>query len=177
MFESMMKEILVQVGGLSSQNTELCTLLRNILQVLLLLLIWLLLCKAVYFKVGPLACCEFMLCIMCNVWLLAKKKTYSHFAPNQHFNILLSAFQAMMQIIDALSTCVRHVGSFEEVPVLDTIRSLPTCILKVLRETFHHCKVSLFSSLIVEGTFDLPVCRSWFYLSLIMQSVSISSAV
>ncbi|XP_026201298.1 uncharacterized protein C1orf112 homolog isoform X2 [Anabas testudineus] len=81
MFESMMKEILVQVGGLSSQNTELCTLLRNILQ-------------------------------------------------------------AMMQIIDALSTCVRHVGSFEEVPVLDTIRSLPTCILKVLRETFHHCKES-----------------------------------
>lgn len=34
MFDSMMKEILDQVGGLSSQNTELCSLLRNILQVL-----------------------------------------------------------------------------------------------------------------------------------------------
>lgn len=33
MFESMMKEILSQVGGLSSQNPELCALLRNILQV------------------------------------------------------------------------------------------------------------------------------------------------
>lgn len=33
MFDSMMKEILAQVGGLSSQNTELCALLRNILQV------------------------------------------------------------------------------------------------------------------------------------------------
>ncbi|XP_055364262.1 uncharacterized protein C1orf112 homolog isoform X2 [Betta splendens] len=81
MFQCMMKEIQDQVGGLSSQNTELCTLLRNILQ-------------------------------------------------------------AMMQIIDALSTCVRHVGSFEEAPELDAIRSLPTCILKVLRETFHHCKES-----------------------------------
>uniref|UniRef100_A0A8D0D445 Fignl1 interacting regulator of recombination and mitosis n=1 Tax=Sander lucioperca TaxID=283035 RepID=A0A8D0D445_SANLU len=81
MFDSMMKEILDQVGGLSSQNTELCSLLRNILQ-------------------------------------------------------------AMMQIIDALSTCVRHIGSFEEAPDLDAFRSLPTCILKVLRETFQHCKES-----------------------------------
>ncbi|XP_039666561.1 uncharacterized protein C1orf112 homolog [Perca fluviatilis] len=81
MFDGMMKEILDQVGGLSSQNTELCSLLRNILQ-------------------------------------------------------------AMMQIIDALSTCVRHIGTFEEAPDLDAIRSLPTCILKVLRETFQHCKES-----------------------------------
>ncbi|KAI3368821.1 hypothetical protein L3Q82_025800 [Scortum barcoo] len=50
--------------------------------------------------------------------------------------------KAMMQIIDALSTCVRHVGTFEETPDLDAIRSLPACILKVLRETFQHCKES-----------------------------------
>ncbi|XP_040040043.2 FIGNL1-interacting regulator of recombination and mitosis isoform X2 [Gasterosteus aculeatus] len=81
MFEGMIKEILDQVGGLSSQNTELCAFLRNILQ-------------------------------------------------------------AMMQIIDALSTCVRHVCTFEEAPDLDAIRSLPTCILKVLTETFNHCKES-----------------------------------
>uniref|UniRef100_A0A669DFD1 Fignl1 interacting regulator of recombination and mitosis n=1 Tax=Oreochromis niloticus TaxID=8128 RepID=A0A669DFD1_ORENI len=81
MFDSMMKEITDQVGGLSSQNTELCALLRNILQ-------------------------------------------------------------AMMQIIDALSTCVRHVGSLEEAPDLDSIRSLPACILKILKETFQHCKDS-----------------------------------
>ncbi|XP_042369887.1 uncharacterized protein C1orf112 homolog [Plectropomus leopardus] len=81
MFDGMMKEILDQVRELSSQNTELCALLRNILQ-------------------------------------------------------------AMMQIIDALSTCVRHISTFEEAPDLDAIRSLPTCILKVLRETFQHCKES-----------------------------------
>ncbi|KAF7657876.1 hypothetical protein LDENG_00021100 [Lucifuga dentata] len=80
-FDTLMEEISNHVGGLSNQNTELCALLRNILQ-------------------------------------------------------------AMMQIIDALSACVRHVGSFDEAPDLDTIRSLPTCILKVLRETFQHCKDS-----------------------------------
>ncbi|XP_013858414.1 FIGNL1-interacting regulator of recombination and mitosis isoform X2 [Austrofundulus limnaeus] len=80
-FNSMMKEIMDQVGGLSSQNTEVCDLLRNLLQ-------------------------------------------------------------GMMQVIDALSACVRHVGSFEEAPDLDAIRSLPTCILSVLRETFQHCKDS-----------------------------------
>lgn len=39
MFDSMMKEILDQVGGLSSQNTELCALLRSILQVKIFLFI------------------------------------------------------------------------------------------------------------------------------------------
>lgn len=61
-----------------------------------------------------------------------------------------------MQIIDALSSCVRHIGTFEETPYLDAIRSLPTCILKVLRETFHHCKVGLFNgSVVVMSTIKL----------------------
>uniref|UniRef100_UPI003AAD2BB8 FIGNL1-interacting regulator of recombination and mitosis n=1 Tax=Centroberyx gerrardi TaxID=166262 RepID=UPI003AAD2BB8 len=81
MFDSLMTEISNQAGGLSSQNTELRALLRNILQ-------------------------------------------------------------AMVQIIDAMSACVRHVCSFEEAPDLDAIRSLPSCILKVLRDTFQHCKES-----------------------------------
>uniref|UniRef100_A0A8C2ZNY7 Uncharacterized protein n=1 Tax=Cyclopterus lumpus TaxID=8103 RepID=A0A8C2ZNY7_CYCLU len=80
MFESMVKELVDQVGGLSSQNTELVALLRSILQ-------------------------------------------------------------AMVQIIDALSTCVRHIGTFEEVPDFYAIRSLPPCIMKVLSETFQHYKV------------------------------------
>uniref|UniRef100_A0A8C6WL66 Si:dkey-97o5.1 n=1 Tax=Neogobius melanostomus TaxID=47308 RepID=A0A8C6WL66_9GOBI len=80
-FDSMVKEILDQVGGLSSQNTELCAFLRKILE-------------------------------------------------------------SMMQIIDSLSASVRHVGSFEEVPYLDAIRSLPTFVLKILKNTFQHCKDS-----------------------------------
>lgn len=52
-------------------------------------------------------------------------------------------FKAMMRVIDALSTCVRHVGTFEDAPELEAIRSLPTCILKILKETFQHCKVGV----------------------------------
>ncbi|XP_023810320.1 uncharacterized protein C1orf112 homolog [Oryzias latipes] len=81
MFHRLMKEITDQVGGLSSQNTELRDFLRTVLQ-------------------------------------------------------------AMAQIIDALSTCVHHVNSLEETPDLHLIRSLPMCILTVLKETFQHCKDS-----------------------------------
>ncbi|KAJ3599889.1 hypothetical protein NHX12_033843 [Muraenolepis orangiensis] len=81
MFDNLMKEISNQVGGLSSQTTELRTLLRNTLQ-------------------------------------------------------------AMVHILEAMSACVRHVGSFEEAPDLEAIRSLPACILKVLKHTFQHCKES-----------------------------------
>lgn len=56
---------------------------------------------------------------------------------------IAALFKAMMQVIDALSTCVRHVGTFEDAPDLEAIRSLPTCILKILKETFQHCKVGL----------------------------------
>lgn len=52
----------------------------------------------------------------------------------------------MMQVIDALSTCVRHVGTFEDTLDLKAIRSLPTCVLKILKETFQHCKVGQFNS-------------------------------
>uniref|UniRef100_A0A8C7PZU4 Fignl1 interacting regulator of recombination and mitosis n=1 Tax=Oncorhynchus mykiss TaxID=8022 RepID=A0A8C7PZU4_ONCMY len=81
MFNTLMEEITNQVGGLSIQNTEIHSFLRNILQV-------------------------------------------------------------MVQVLEVLSGCVRHVCSFEEAPALDSIRSLPSCILKVLRNTFHHCKES-----------------------------------
>lgn len=49
----------------------------------------------------------------------------------------------MMQVIDALSACVRHVGTLEDAPDFEAIRSLPTCVLKILKETFQHCKVGL----------------------------------
>ncbi|KAF6726358.1 uncharacterized protein FQA47_015639 [Oryzias melastigma] len=57
-------------------------------------------------------------------------------------DFLRTILQAMVQIIDALSACVHHVCSLEEAPDLHRIRSLPTCILTVLKETFQHCKDS-----------------------------------
>lgn len=56
--------------------------------------------------------------------------------------MVCSLFQAMVQTIDALSTCVRHVCSFEEAPDLAAVRSLPAYVLRILKETFRHCKVS-----------------------------------
>lgn len=53
-------------------------------------------------------------------------------------------FQAMVQVINAVLACVQRVRSFEQIPDLDAIRSLPTCVLKVLRKTFLHCKVSIY---------------------------------
>lgn len=57
-------------------------------------------------------------------------------------SFVCSLFQAMVQTIDALSTCVRHVCSFEEAPDLAAVRSLPAYVLRILKETFRHCKVS-----------------------------------
>ncbi|XP_016146079.1 uncharacterized protein C1orf112 homolog isoform X1 [Sinocyclocheilus grahami] len=80
-FASLLEEISKQIGGLSSQNTELHVLLRNILKM-------------------------------------------------------------MVQTLESLSGCVRHVCSFEESVSFDAIRSLPSCILRVLKDTFQHCKDS-----------------------------------
>ncbi|MGH0154842.1 UNVERIFIED_CONTAM: hypothetical protein FKN15_048286 [Acipenser sinensis] len=81
MFNDLMDELSNQAGGLSSQNTELRAVLRNILQ-------------------------------------------------------------TMVQVMEALSGCVRHVCSFEQTLVLESIRSLPSSVLHVLKNTFLHCKES-----------------------------------
>uniref|UniRef100_A0A8C1Z434 Si:dkey-97o5.1 n=1 Tax=Cyprinus carpio TaxID=7962 RepID=A0A8C1Z434_CYPCA len=80
-FASLLEEISKQIGGLSSQNTELHVFLRNILKM-------------------------------------------------------------MVQTLESLSGCVRHVCSFKESVSFDSIRSLPSCILRVLKDTFQHCKNS-----------------------------------
>ncbi|XP_030626724.1 FIGNL1-interacting regulator of recombination and mitosis [Chanos chanos] len=80
-FTNLLEEISKQVGGLSSQNTELHASLRNILQM-------------------------------------------------------------MVRTLEALSGCVRHVCSVEEPVSLSAIRTLPACTLRILKETFRHCKES-----------------------------------
>lgn len=80
-FASLLEEISKQIGGLSSQNTELQLFLRKILK-------------------------------------------------------------TMVQTLECLSGCVRHVCSIEESVSFSNIRSLPSCILGVLKDTFQHCKDS-----------------------------------
>uniref|UniRef100_A0A3P9MDX3 Si:dkey-97o5.1 n=1 Tax=Oryzias latipes TaxID=8090 RepID=A0A3P9MDX3_ORYLA len=108
MFHRLMKEITDQVGGLSSQNTELRDFLRTVLQV--------------------------------SLQTFVTRRSVLQGLTNGFTKRL--TLQAMAQIIDALSTCVHHVNSLEETPDLHLIRSLPMCILTVLKETFQHCKDS-----------------------------------
>lgn len=49
----------------------------------------------------------------------------------------------MVQTLEALSACVRHVCALNEATSLESIRSLPSCILHILKDTFQHCKVQL----------------------------------
>ncbi|KAF5890761.1 N-alpha-acetyltransferase 15, NatA auxiliary subunit, partial [Clarias magur] len=81
MFSGLLEEISKQIGDLSSQNTELQSFLRSILQM-------------------------------------------------------------MVQTLEALSACVRHVSALGEAVPLDSIRSLPSSVLHVLKYTFQHCKDS-----------------------------------
>ncbi|KAM9443839.1 FIGNL1-interacting regulator of recombination and mitosis isoform 2-T2 [Clarias gariepinus] len=81
MFSGLLEEISKQIGDLSSQNTEMQSFLRSILQM-------------------------------------------------------------MVQTLEALSACVRHVSALGEAVPLDSIRSLPLCVLHVLKDTFQHCKDS-----------------------------------
>ncbi|XP_026878253.2 uncharacterized protein C1orf112 homolog isoform X2 [Electrophorus electricus] len=55
---------------------------------------------------------------------------------------LRNILQMMVQTLEILSACVRHVCSCEEHVSLDTIRSLPPSVLHVLKDTFQHCKES-----------------------------------
>ncbi|KAL2089458.1 hypothetical protein ACEWY4_014146 [Coilia grayii] len=80
-FDNLMEEISSQVSGLSSQNTELTTSLRNSLQV-------------------------------------------------------------MIQTLETVAMCVKHVCALEGVSCLSEVRSVPSCVLYLLRNTFQHCKES-----------------------------------
>uniref|UniRef100_A0A6I8N3B3 FIGNL1 interacting regulator of recombination and mitosis n=1 Tax=Ornithorhynchus anatinus TaxID=9258 RepID=A0A6I8N3B3_ORNAN len=80
-FDEMMYELSSQAKGLSSQNLELRTTLRNILQ-------------------------------------------------------------AMVEVLGALTGCVRHVCSIQEPIVLENIHTLPISVIHVIKKTFVHCKDS-----------------------------------
>lgn len=72
----------------------------------------------------------------------------------------------MMHVIDALSACVRHVGTFKDAPDLVAIRSLPTCILKILKKTFQHCKVGLNFQCLYWDYFNFQYEINWSVLLL-----------
>ncbi|GAA6093778.1 uncharacterized protein C1orf112 homolog isoform X1 [Tachysurus ichikawai] len=55
---------------------------------------------------------------------------------------LRNILQMMVKTLESLSACVRHVCALDEATSLDSIRSLPSCVLHILKDTFQHCKDS-----------------------------------
>ncbi|XP_039342379.1 uncharacterized protein C1orf112 homolog isoform X5 [Mauremys reevesii] len=81
LFDDLLYELSSQAKGLTSQNTELCKAVRNVLQ-------------------------------------------------------------TMVQLLETLTGCVRHICTLQEPVPLESIRSLPSSILYVIKNTFMHCKDS-----------------------------------
>ncbi|XP_072724796.1 FIGNL1-interacting regulator of recombination and mitosis isoform X2 [Ciconia boyciana] len=81
LFDNLMYELSSEVKGLTSQNTELCSTVRNLLQ-------------------------------------------------------------TMVQLLETLTGCVRYVCTLQECVPLESIRTLPSSVLYVIKNTFTHCKDS-----------------------------------
>ncbi|XP_069645906.1 FIGNL1-interacting regulator of recombination and mitosis [Haliaeetus albicilla] len=80
-FDNLMYELSSEAKGLTSQNTELCSTVRNLLQ-------------------------------------------------------------TMVQLLETLTGCVRYVCTLQECVPLESIRTLPSSVLYVIKNTFTHCKDS-----------------------------------
>ncbi|XP_047376413.1 uncharacterized protein C1orf112 homolog isoform X2 [Sciurus carolinensis] len=57
-------------------------------------------------------------------------------------NTLRNTLQTMVQVVGALTGCVQHVCATQESIILQSIHSLPSSVLHVIRSTFEHCKNS-----------------------------------
>ncbi|XP_009950348.1 PREDICTED: uncharacterized protein C1orf112 homolog [Leptosomus discolor] len=81
LFDNLMYELSSEAKGLTSQNTELCSTVRNLLQI-------------------------------------------------------------MVQLLETLTGCVRYICTLQECVPLESIRTLPSSVLYVIKNTFTHCKDS-----------------------------------
>ncbi|XP_067388660.1 FIGNL1-interacting regulator of recombination and mitosis isoform X4 [Emydura macquarii macquarii] len=53
-----------------------------------------------------------------------------------------NVLQTMVQLLETLTGCVRHICTLQESVPLESIRTLPSSILYVIKNTFMHCKDS-----------------------------------
>nr|XP_005283442.1 uncharacterized protein C1orf112 homolog isoform X2 [Chrysemys picta bellii] len=51
-----------------------------------------------------------------------------------------NVLQTMVQLLETLTGCVRHICTLQEPVPLENIRTLPSSILYVIKNTFMHCK-------------------------------------
>jgi len=57
--------------------------------------------------------------------------------------VVYSCFKTMVQLLETLTGCVRYVCTLQECVPLESIRTLPSSVLYVIKNTFTHCKVGL----------------------------------
>ncbi|XP_025940565.1 uncharacterized protein C1orf112 homolog isoform X3 [Apteryx rowi] len=81
LFDNLMYELSSQAKGLTSQNTELCSTVRNLLQ-------------------------------------------------------------TVVQLLETLTSCVRYVCTLQECVPLESVRTFPSSVLYMIKNTFTHCKDS-----------------------------------
>ncbi|XP_063057096.1 FIGNL1-interacting regulator of recombination and mitosis [Engraulis encrasicolus] len=55
---------------------------------------------------------------------------------------LRNSLQVMIETLEAVAVCVRHVCNLEGACRLSEVRSVPSCVLYLLKNTFQHCKES-----------------------------------
>lgn len=60
-------------------------------------------------------------------------------------DVVPSCSQAVVQLLETLTGCVRYVCSLQELS-LQSIHSLPSSVLWVVKSTFTHCKVGTAGS-------------------------------
>uniref|UniRef100_A0AAY4CAK4 Uncharacterized protein n=1 Tax=Denticeps clupeoides TaxID=299321 RepID=A0AAY4CAK4_9TELE len=64
-------------------------------------------------------------------------------SQNTELRLLLrNVLQAMVHTLEALSACIKHVGSVGVLSSFSPFRSLPSCVLALLKDAFQHCKDS-----------------------------------
>lgn len=56
---------------------------------------------------------------------------------------LFLAVKTVVQLLETLTGCVRYVCTLQECVPLESIRTLPSSVLYVIKNTFTHCKVGL----------------------------------
>uniref|UniRef100_A0A8C8R7U3 Chromosome 1 open reading frame 112 n=1 Tax=Pelusios castaneus TaxID=367368 RepID=A0A8C8R7U3_9SAUR len=58
------------------------------------------------------------------------------------YKAVRDVLQTMVQLLETLTGCVRHICTLKETVPLESIRTLPSSILYVIKNTFMHCKDS-----------------------------------
>uniref|UniRef100_A0A8D0H2C2 Uncharacterized protein n=1 Tax=Sphenodon punctatus TaxID=8508 RepID=A0A8D0H2C2_SPHPU len=81
--------------------------------------------------------------LMCELSSQAKVLTSQNVELHRTLRNIL---QTMVQLLEALTGCVRHICTMQEPVPLENVHSLPSSVLYIIKNTFIHCKFLTYSS-------------------------------